>query len=150
MDVAGILRLKGDRVVTITPGATVAEALELLALHDIGAVVVTADGDRVGGILSERDLVRRWHESRSTGAALPPGELTVAAVCTTDVEVCRLDDDVDEVMRQMTAGRFRHLPVLDADDALTGIVSIGDVVKHRVDELESINQDLRTYVSGTW
>lgn len=144
MDVAGILRHKGDDVATIDPGASLAEAVEALATRRIGALVVSSDGHSVEGILSERDIIRRLYDAGDDAAATP-----VRDACTTEVRTCAPSDDVEELMRRMTEGRFRHLPVV-ADGRLVGIVSIGDIVKHRVDELESLARDLTNYVSGTW
>jgi CBS domain-containing protein len=116
-------------VITITPEATVRELIGLLAEHNVGALVVSSDGSSIDGIVSERDVVRRLHEDEKVL------NLTVATIMTSDVETCTGDQHVNELMQVMTARRFRHLPVV-ADGKLVGIVSIGDVVKHRMSELE--------------
>ncbi|MEO1062365.1 MAG: CBS domain-containing protein [Actinomycetota bacterium] len=144
MDVRGILRAKGNEVATIAPGDTVAAAVDLLRSAGIGAVVVSRDGEAVDGILSERDIVRGLADR---GTSLLADE--VRQICTQQVRTAGLDDTTDQLMAAMTSGRFRHLPVLD-DGKLAGIVSIGDIVKHRVSELEGLTEDLKSYVSGTW
>lgn len=144
MDVRGILRSKGNEVTTIAPGDTVGAAVELLRSAGIGAVVVSADGEGVDGILSERDIVRGLAER---GTSLLSDE--VREICTQQVRTARPGDTVDQLMAVMTSGRFRHVPVVE-NDKLAGIVSIGDVVKHRVSELEGLTEDLKSYVSGTW
>jgi CBS domain-containing protein len=140
--VEGILARKGRGVVTIPPGASLQEAVALLRQHGIGALVVSSDGRRIDGILSERDVVRRL---ASDGAdAL---EMTVARAMTSDVSTCVVGDEVEHLMRVMTERRFRHLPVVDHDGYLAGIVSIGDVVKHRLGELEAENHALFEYIA---
>ena len=140
MNVESILKSKGSSVVTIAPDETVARALSILEAHEIGALVVSADRVRVEGILSERDIVR--------GLALRgPGllEVKVSEVMTPEVYVCEPGDTVAELMSQMTQRRIRHLPVV-VSGQLQGIVSIGDVVKHRVGEIESETEALREYI----
>lgn len=139
MTVRAILDLKGRDVVTITSDHTLAEAAEHLTSHKIGALVIVADG-RVSGILSERDIVKAV--SRGGAAALGGrvGETMTSAVTT-----CQPYDTISEVMNRMTAGRFRHLPVID-DGKLAGIISIGDVVKHRLAEIERESSALRDYI----
>ena len=144
MDVRGILRSKGSEVATIGPGDTVGAAVQQLRDAGVGALVVSADGERVDGILSERDIVRALAEH---GTALLADE--VRQICTQKVRTAAPEDTVDQLMAAMTSGRFRHLPV-EEDGKLVGIVSIGDVVKHRVSELEGLTADLQSYVSGTW
>jgi len=126
-------------VITITPEATVRELIGLLAEHNVGALVVSSDGSSIDGIVSERDVVRRLHEDEKVL------NLTVATIMTSDVETCTGDQHVNELMQVMTARRFRHLPVV-ADGKLVGIVSIGDVVKHRMSELEFERDQLDHYV----
>jgi CBS domain-containing protein len=128
-------------VITITPEATVRELIGLLAEHNVGALVVSSDGSSIDGIVSERDVVRRLHEDEKVL------NLTVATIMTSDVETCTGDQHVNELMQVMTARRFRHLPVV-ADGKLVGIVSIGDVVKHRMSELEFERDQLDHYVHG--
>jgi CBS domain-containing protein len=142
MIVQDILAGKGASVVTITPAATIAELIAALAEHRIGAIVVSADGDTVAGIVSERDIARGLHEH---GAGLL--DLPVSAVMTTDVSTCSPHDDIPSVARVMTQRRFRHLPVV-VDGSLVGIVSIGDVVKKRIDQLETETDQLRDYLTS--
>lgn len=139
MIVRGILQQKGADVVTIEEDATVGEAASRLAEHQIGALVVVAD-DALRGILSERDIVRGL---AARGAAVL--DEPVSTLMTSEVTTCRLDDRVDDLMGTMTEQRVRHLPVTDQDE-LVGIVSIGDVVKHRVSELQVEAQTLHDYI----
>ena len=144
-----ILHRKGSDVATITSGATVGEAVALLRERNIGALVVTrvaAEGDPPGpvvGVLSERDVVRALAGGKAT--ALLAG--SVADLMSTDVATCGPRATVDELMRLMTNRRIRHIPVVDGD-ALVGIVSIGDVVKSRIDELQAETDTLHDYLSG--
>jgi len=128
-------------VITISPDATVRELIALLAQYNVGALVVSNDGTGIEGIVSERDVVRRLHEDEGVL------ELTVSRIMTADVETATGDQSVNDLMQIMTARRFRHLPVV-ADGKLTGIVSIGDVVKHRMSELEFERDQLDHYVHG--
>ena len=128
-------------VITISPDATVRDLIGLLAEHNVGALVVSADGSSIDGIVSERDVVRRLHEDESVV------NLTVGSIMTSEVQTCTGDQHVNELMQVMTARRFRHLPVV-ADGRLVGIVSIGDVVKHRMSELEFERDQLDHYVHG--
>jgi CBS domain-containing protein len=129
-------------VVTVKPEATVRELLGLLAEHNIGALVVSADGAAVDGIVSERDVVRRLH---SDDGVL---ETAVSAIMSTDVATCEGHQTVDELMQLMTERRFRHVPVVDGG-RLTGIVSIGDVVKSRMSELQFERDQLDSYVHSS-
>ncbi|GAA0816501.1 CBS domain-containing protein [Spirilliplanes yamanashiensis] len=142
MRISDVLRDKGDRVVTIDPGAQVQQLLALLAEHGIGAAVVSGDGAAVQGIVSERDIVRAL--ARRGAAVLTE---PVSAIATTDVRTVGPDADLAEVERLMTEGRFRHLPVL-VDGRLGGIASIGDVVKRRMGELENERTALAGYITG--
>ena len=140
MSVHSILKSKGSKVVTIAPGETVARALSVLEAHDIGAIVVSGDRSSVQGILSERDIVR--------GLAQHGPELldrTVSEVMTHHVYTCAPEDSLADLMSQMTDRRIRHLPVV-ADGRLQGIVSIGDVVKHRLGEMAQETEALREYI----
>ncbi len=140
MRITEVLRNKQLRdVVTISPDAGVRELVATLAEHNIGALIVSSDGKTMDGIVSERDVVRRMH---SDGTVI---DNTVGAIMTQVVRTCAPDDDLDEVMRVMTEGRFRHIPVCDADD-LIGIVSIGDLVKHKIDQLQFERDQLDSYV----
>jgi CBS domain-containing protein len=126
----------------------VADAVALLREHNVGALVVTAtEGDTpVAGILSERDVVRAIGDTSGPGAG-DPLEQPVSALMSTDVTTCTNGDSVDHLMRIMTDRRIRHIPVLDGD-RLAGIVSIGDVVKSRIDELETETSTLHDYLSS--
>ncbi len=137
-----VLRSKGDGVVTVAPESTVSSLLGVLAEHGIGAAVVSSDGSRVEGIVSERDVVRAVAE-RGAGVL----QEHVQAICTTSVHTCAPDARIDDLMRVMTERRIRHVPIV-ADGKLAGIVSIGDVVKRRMEELESEGAALRDYISG--
>jgi CBS domain-containing protein len=141
MRISEVLRHKGNVVTTIAPQASVQELLDTLAEHNIGAVIVSADGASIDGIVSERDVVRRLHED---GAALL-GQ-PVLTIMTTDVHTCTLDTHIDDLMRLMTQQRIRHVPIV-SDGRLAGIVSIGDVVKNRIDELEYERKHLVDYIS---
>jgi CBS domain-containing protein len=139
MLVRAILQQKGADVVTIDEDATISEAAGMLAEVGIGALVIAPDG-QLRGILSERDIVRGLAQR---GAAVL--DAPVASLMTTDVSTCALDDGVDALMATMTSERVRHLPVLD-EGALVGIVSIGDVVKRRVEELQVEARTLHDYI----
>ena len=141
MTVKAILSRKGGDVVTIAPTANLAAAVKLLAERRIGAVVVTGPDDRVAGILSERDIVRTLAERGP--AAL---DENVAAVMTRKVTTCTESDTVAFIMERMTAGKFRHLPVVE-QGKLVGVISIGDVVKSRVEEIEGESNALREYIA---
>ena len=141
MKVASILAIKGDEVVTVGPSATLKEAADILTAEKIGAVVV-ADGHEALGILSERDIVRAV--SRGGGGAL---NAPVSRFMTEKVITCSSDDTTDQLMDIMTGGRFRHVPVVE-DGKLRGIISIGDVVKHRIAETEFEAEALRLYIAS--
>ena len=140
MRISDVLRRKGDSVVTIRRDATVAELLDLLTEHRIGAVVVSDADDRVDGIVSERDVVLFLRH-----ATVPPLEEKVGAIMTTDVTTCSPDEDTESLARTMTERRVRHLPVV-VEGRLAGIVSIGDIVKQRLDELQDERDQLVDYV----
>lgn len=142
MRVTEALRRKGGSVVTISGGSSVRDLLSLLAQHGIGAVVVSDDGARVDGIVSERDVVRRLH---SDGDYVLDN--TVATIMTTAVHTCGPEATLDGLMPLMTKHRVRHVPVL-VDGRLTGIVSIGDVVKHRIAEVQAERDQLTDYITG--
>ena len=142
MRISDVLSSKpSGQVVTIPPDATVRDLLSLLAEHNIGAVVVSGDGRAVDGIVSERDVVRRLHEDDAVldGA--------VSAIMTSDVRTCEPDTPVDDLRVMMTERRIRHVPVV-SDGALKGIISIGDVVKSRIDELEADRDQLIGYIQS--
>jgi CBS domain-containing protein len=140
--ISDILRVKGDRVVTVPPEADVTQLLAVLAEHKIGAVIVSADGRRVDGIVSERDVVRAL---AARGAAILSEP--VSAIHTTNVRSVTPDAALEDVERLMTERRFRHVPVV-VDGALRGVVSIGDVVKNRIGELEDERSTLAGYITG--
>lgn len=141
MNVAALLRSKGNQVITIAPEASVAEVVRILADHRIGAIVVSRDCQRVDGIVSERDIVGRLAKDHTILLTL-----RVRDIMTTRVFTCAPEDEVAELMAVMTARRIRHIPVLQ-DGTLCGIVSIGDVVKWRVEEIEREAEALRAYVA---
>jgi CBS domain-containing protein len=130
MRVAGILQAKGRDVETVRPDAKVLMAVHRMRMQNVGALVVSRDGMRVEGVLSERDIVRGLARH---GAELL--DMSVVAVMSRPVPVCAPDDSLTTVMAQMTRTRNRHIPVVE-DDQLCGIVSVGDVVKHRLEEME--------------
>ncbi|AYF79346.1 CBS domain-containing protein [Nocardia yunnanensis] len=142
MRISEILRRKGSGVVTIAPDATVRELLAVLSAHNVGAVIVSADGVALSGIASERDVVRRLH---TRGAALL--DEPVSSIMTAAVHTCRPDDDVETLNATMTEHRIRHLPVV-RDGRMVGIVSIGDVVKSQISELETEREALVRYLHG--
>ncbi|SEE26973.1 CBS domain-containing protein [Ruania alba] len=142
MRISEVIRRKGATVVTVSPEATVTELLALLDEQNIGAVVVSADDGRtVSGIVTERDVVRRLHRTGPEVLGAP-----VSEVMTAEVHTCVPEDELEALARTMTEHRIRHLPVV-VDGKLTAIVSIGDIVKHRIDELQSERDSLVDYVS---
>jgi CBS domain-containing protein len=142
MLIAQILAGKSPDVVTTRPDATIAEVAKLLKAKRIGAVVVTDADGGLCGIISERDLARGLADHGAGMLTLRVGDLM-----TREVSTCSPDDGIDQLMQQMTEGRFRHLPVV-ADGKMIGIISIGDVVKHRLQELEQEAHMLHDYISG--
>lgn len=140
MRISDVIRRKGGEVVTLPLDATVQQLLEILEKHHIGAVVVSDDGVTVSGIVSERDVVRHLH---SDGVGML--EETVEMIMTSDVHTCTLEDRTEDLARVMTEHRVRHLPVLD-DGRLVAIVSIGDIVKGRIDELQTERDHLVGYI----
>lgn len=139
MTVRAILDTKGHQVQSVEPGAKLSAAIKILSERRIGAVLVMSQG-RIDGILSERDIVRVLGER---GAAVM--DEPVSAVMTRKVVSCREKDTVSEIMETMTNGKFRHLPVVE-DGKVTGLISIGDVVKWRVNEYEREQEALREYI----
>jgi CBS domain-containing protein len=143
MRIGEIIRAKPRQdVVTIGPDAGVRELLAMLAEHNIGALIVSSDGRSLDGIVSERDVVRRLH---SDGTVI---NNVVSAIMTDVVETCTPDDDLDDVMQTMTERRFRHIPVVQDGD-LVGIISIGDVVKYKIDQLQFERDQLDGYIHRT-
>ena len=141
MNVKTMLAAKrGGNVISIEPTATLAAAAKLLAAHRIGAVVILGAGGRLAGILSERDIVRMVGEQGAGALELPVGQAMTRTVTT-----CGEDETCAAIMERMTAGKFRHMPVV-ADGRTIGIISIGDVVKSRVDEIERDAEAMRDYI----
>lgn len=142
MTVDEILRAKGRGVHTLDPHATVDTAVHRLRLEEIGALVISADGTHADGIFSERDLVRILSEDGCEAL-----RMEVGSVMTRHVQTCRPDSKIQDVMATMTRMRFRHMPVIE-DDELIGLVSIGDLVRSRFEELETESLILRERVLG--
>ena len=142
MKVKAMLSAKESKVVTARSDATVATAINILKQKKIGALVISDDGNRIQGILSERDVVRALVDHGGDLLKMP-----VSALMTRAVKTCSLDANIHDVMSEMTNSRIRHLPVLD-DGKLCGVISIGDVVKNRLDELEAETTILREYIAG--
>ena len=140
MNVKAILATKGGDTVCIEPTADLAAAVQLLSKHRIGAVVIRGPGERLAGILSERDIVRALSEHGGEALALPVGQ-----VMTRNVATCDEDDTVATIMERMTTGKFRHMPVI-TKGRLAGLISIGDVVKQRVEEIERESEAMRDYI----
>lgn len=141
MNVASILKAKGRAVSTVRPNSTLLDVTKKLGPKKIGAVVVVGENGNVAGIISERDIIRAISERGA--AALT---LMVSEVMTRNVVSCSETSELDELMEMMTKGRFRHLPVID-DDALVGIVSIGDVVSHHVAEVQMEVSAMKNYLA---
>jgi CBS domain-containing protein len=142
MRINDVIRRKGSTVVTIAPSQTVRQLLDLLAEHRIGAVVVSTDGRTIEGIVSERDIVRHL---QTRGAEVLSAQ--VREIMTSEVTTCQLNDDIEQLMNVMTDQRVRHIPVV-VDGELRAIVSIGDVVKHRIVELQSERDELVGYLNS--
>ena len=140
MKIEDVVRAKGTDVVTIEPSATVKQLVDLLAEHSIGAVVVSSDGRHIDGIVSERDVVRRL---ASAGARVLDAE--VAEIMTKTVKTCVPADSIEDTAREMTYSRIRHMPVV-IDGELRALVSIGDVVKYRIDQLTDERNHLLGYL----
>ncbi|WP_116198976.1 CBS domain-containing protein [Amycolatopsis circi] len=141
MRIADLLERKGATVATVSPGTTVAELLAGLARHNVGAMVVVDAEGGIAGIVSERDVVRKLNDH---GPSVLQGP--VADIMTTLVASCSPDDPVDQLSVVMTERRIRHVPVLDGG-RLAGIVSIGDVVKIRMEQLEQSQEQLEAYIA---
>jgi len=142
MLISEVLQRKGNEVATVAPDATISEVVDALAQHGVGALVVSADGQSVDGIISERDVVRALaaHGQATLGRA-------AAELMTSEVVTCSPSATIEQLMTEMTERRFRHVPVTE-DGALIGIVSIGDVVNARVRNLETETRQLTNYISG--
>jgi CBS domain-containing protein len=142
MLVSDVLGGKGAEVATITSDATVGSAVADLVRHRVGALVVSPDGHHIEGIVSERDIVQHLSELHTDLL-----EELVASIMSTSVRVCSLGDDVESIMNLMTEQRIRHVPVVEGEE-LVGIISIGDVVKSRIQELEKDRNELMEYISA--
>jgi CBS domain-containing protein len=142
MRIQDVLRRKGTMVATIRPDKTVSDLLASLSTHGVGALVVSTDEQTVAGIVSERDVVRRLHE-QGVGILDRP----VEEIMTSSVHTCGPEDALHDIMRVMTLRRVRHVPVI-VDQKLAGLVSIGDIVRHRIEELEDERSQLEHYISG--
>jgi len=140
MNVKAILAAKGGEIVCIEPTADLAAATQLLSANRIGAVLIRGAGGHIAGILSERDIVRALSQHGAGALSLPVGQ-----VMTREVTTCNEEDNIATIMERMTAGKFRHMPVVSAGK-LVGLISIGDVVKIRVDEIEHESEALRDYI----
>ncbi|MGI8947970.1 MAG: CBS domain-containing protein [Ornithinimicrobium sp.] len=140
MRISEVLRRKGDSVTTLSPETDVAALLELMAEEGIGAVVVSPDGERVAGIVSERDVVRALHHNGADVLGRP-----ISSIMTSQVHSCVPEDDLETLARTMTDHRIRHLPVV-VEGRLRGVVSIGDIVKHRIAELQGERDQLVGYI----
>ncbi|AXT85610.1 histidine kinase [Aeromicrobium sp. A1-2] len=142
MRVSDVLASKGsDAVYTITPESTIRELLDVLAELNVGALVVSDDGKTMRGIVSERDIVRKLRTTENAR------DMTVADIMTVDVQMCAPADSFGGLMAIMTEHRVRHIPVID-DGLLVGVVSIGDAVKYRMEQLEFERDQLNNYVAG--
>ena len=142
MRISDILRSKGSTVVTIRPADSVRTLVAKLAEHNVGALVVSADGLAVAGIVSERDVARGLHAEPDLLDA------PVSQIMTANVHTRILNDSIEDLMVLMTDQRIRHVPVVSDNGALVGIVSIGDVVKNRIGQLEFEKKQLEGYISG--
>ncbi|BAN01126.1 CBS domain-containing protein [Ilumatobacter coccineus] len=143
MNVQSILSVKGTEVATITPETSLADAVAMLRDRGFGALVVSVDGASIDGIVSERDIVRAMaaHGASTLGH-------DVASCMSGNVLTCTVSDTIDHLMSMMTERRIRHLPVRDDNGNIAGMISIGDVVKFRLGELERENHQLHDYIQG--
>lgn len=142
MTVKHILDQKGRDVITVSPSMGTAEAARFLADNKIGAVVVTGAGGKISGILSERDIVRAVAKNGAAALAAP-----ISAIMTSKVTTCGESHSINQVMELMTNGRFRHLPV-EEGGKLVGIISIGDVVRRRIEDVEREAAEIKAYIAG--
>jgi len=143
MTVSTILAGKGREVISIEPGATLADAARLLAVKRIGAALVFGAERRITGIISERDIVRVLAERGASALEEP-----VSRIMTRDVETCTAGETVSTIMERMTRGKFRHMPVVE-QGRVVGLVSIGDIVKHRLGEMEREQEAMRDYIMAS-
>ena len=145
MTVKAILSRKGDAVITIKPTVPLCDAVKILDENRIGAAVITDANQHIVGILSERDIVRTLARNVRVAGACHLCDESVEQVMTREVETCTPSDTIHEIMKRMTAGKFRHLPVVDRG-RLAGIISIGDVVNHRLREMELESNAMHEYI----
>ena len=141
MNVSTILKDKGRNIITAGPEVTLLEITKMLARHKIGCIVVTDEDDQIAGIVSERDIVRTIASNGQKALEQP-----VSICMTKKVVTCRESDTIDQLMSEMTTGRFRHLPVVE-EHVLIGLISIGDVVKLRIAEAEMEAAAMRDYIA---
>lgn len=141
MTVAAILKHKGARVETVQPTATIRQVCDLLSIRKIGAVVVSGPGSGLLGVVSERDVVHAISRHGEAALAMP-----VSQIMTRQVATCRLTDTAQDLMAMMTEGRFRHVPVVEGGELL-GIVSIGDIVKRRIEDGELERSSMQEYIA---
>lgn len=142
MTVANILKIKGRDIITLAPHRTMADAVRTLSEKRIGAIVIAGGDGGIVGILSERDVVRAIGQDGPDGLTHP-----ISRHMTSKVETARESDSVYEIMERMTVGKFRHIPVVE-NGRIAGIISIGDVVKHRLAEMEAEARAMRDYISA--
>ena len=142
MNVQSILGVKGSDVVTVQEGISLGDAASILRDKRVGALVVSKDGQHIDGIVSERDVVRALANHGASVLGRP-----VSSAMSKDVITCRAEDAVESLMVSMTERRIRHLPVVDDAGVLGGVISIGDVVKARLSQLETENQQLYNYIT---
>lgn len=140
--VAELISNKGDQVVSVSPNDTIATVVEILAEKKIGAVLVM-DNNRLAGILSERDIVRKM--AQTPGQTLPQ---QAQDLMTTNVETCSPSDALVTILQRMTEGRFRHMPVINSNGGIAGVISIGDVVNYRLNDLEYQALQMRQMIVG--
>lgn len=143
MKIAQILSNKGPFVATIKSGASVKHLVDELKRHNIGALIVSEDGRHIDGIVSERDIVRKLSDY-----AGEVSNLKVSDIMTSNVYTCTSEDSVEELMQVMTEHHFRHVPVVEEDGSLFAVVSIGDLVKHRIEELGDERAALINYITN--
>ncbi len=142
MTIRAILKTKGAAVPTVASGVNIRDVLQRLEEEDVGALVVTDDGERIKGIVSERDIVRGL---RLTGDDVLDAD--VEDLMTTDVVTCKADDKIAAVMAMMLANRIRHVPVVDGK-TLAGFISVRDIIKQRLDEVQADADAMQKYISG--
>ncbi len=142
MFVKDIIKVKGTRVITARPDDTITQAATIMKQKEVGAIIITDDKNKLIGILSERDMARAIPDH---GDDLP--KLQIKELMTSDVVTCHLDDTIDEIMKLMTSGRFRHIPVVE-QEKIVGTISIGDVVKSRLAHLEHQTNHMRDFIGG--